>query len=43
MAGSVVAIRGLLRTDTEGHLERLWADWPEMAERLDEVTALIDW
>ena len=43
LSGAVMAIRDQQRLDTQGRMERLRADWPEMADRIDAAVGLIDW
>ncbi len=43
LSGAVHAIRDQLRLDHDGRLEQLRELWPELADRIDAATALIDW
>jgi hypothetical protein len=43
MTAAVIGIRDQLRLDTEDRLELLRTMWPELADRIEEAVALIDW
>lgn len=42
MTGAVAAIRDALMLDHLNRLDRLRADWPELAERIERAAELVD-
>jgi hypothetical protein len=42
MMGAASGMKGIVQANT-GRAEQLRADWPELWERVEQVTDLIDW
>ncbi len=42
LSGATSGLKGLLNGDPE-RFEELRATWPELAERLDRISELVDW